>query len=311
MLKKIFIVLILIVVAGNLCIAGVVNDKPKSENKPKTYSINDLIDELSGDTWITDGWYKPADALARLDYAPVCASYTSAKKKSIAKALLATPKYKNKSRIFSTNVDWTKKTTFAFDWDKYWDKSWGRKGDLIFTRGTGTAAEIVKRLSHWTHVAFVYDKGQVFEATPNTGVDVNCTDDTWKSTLTHYTCKRLKGVSYYDADRIVDWGISIYRYRPYIPSLSIAAYSPADFALKWSNKYDMASIYCSKLVYLCYKFNPFVQKDLDTGITGCYSKSTLVEDERPWTASVFNWIGVSPDDIYYSDELGPDFCHKL
>jgi hypothetical protein len=121
----------------------------------------------------------------------------------------------------------------------------------------------------------------------------------------------MKWVSAYDAARVVDWGKSVYQGKPYIPNLLIASYSLTYFLWKWGYKYDMDSMYCSKLVYLVYKNNPYVKKDLDTGITGCISNDTLVESERPWTASVFNWVGVSPDDIYYSDELGPDFAYRI
>jgi hypothetical protein len=91
---------------------------------------------------------------------------------------------------------------------------------------------------------------------------------------------------------------------PYLPKFEVTDILLWNFVYKWSDKDDQNSMYCSKLVYNVFK--PFII--VDTRRTSV-AVNSLIRDKAPGYYA-FSWIGVSPDNIYYSPSLGPDFDYS-
>jgi hypothetical protein len=203
----------------------------------------------------------------------------------------------NAARLYSF---WNDNYSITFDWNQF-RREGGHKGDLIFTRANSTGSNLVKIFSNWTHVAIAYDpyNQRVFESTPDSGVDINETSRSW-GIVCYYTCKRLYNQSGWAIERAVDNAVTNFRYTKYVPQVRTTV-ALSVFLYKWSNKENTDSMYCSKLAYQTFK--PLV--NLDSNNTEIMNYE--YQDNAPG-APMFSWIGVSPDDIYYSPYLGPDFC---
>jgi hypothetical protein len=315
MLRKINHVLILIlsfvliVSTASIAGGGGKGGGGSSEPEPQYYSLEDLRRALSYQRFYFANENKPTEALVNLGYFPVCAASTD-KKYSIVSMVSSNPaQYGVNSFKISSN--WNDSNIIVFDWNKFKSLG-GMKCDLIFTRGTGIGAEVVKRFSNWTHVAIVndVDDKSVFESTPDTGVRVNKTTDTWKD-ITYFTCKRIKRennpqrpLTYGELEYALQRAKSEYGdKKPYIPSVSTVFDIIGGYLLKWCDKNNMESIYCSKLVYITFK-------DLVNFDTNRTKVDNAVLKEGAWAAPMFSWIGISPDDIYFSNMLDYDFSYS-
>jgi len=277
-------------------------------SRPSYYSFEDLRSGISRQSFIFANDNKPVEALVPLGYFPVCAA-TASKKSAVIYRVSSDPA-KFGIQSFKVMTAWNDSKIILFDWNKLILLG-GRRCDLIFTRGNGKAAELVKRFSNWTHVAIVDDvyNRTVFESTPDTGVKTNKTDYTWRD-LTYFTCKKIKLnnnpqriINYADLDRALDIAKQTFAGKPYFPKVSIFEDLISGFVLRWSDKYDKSSMYCSKLVY-----NTF--KDLVDFDTNRTKVDNYILKEGSGGGPFFAWIGISPDDIYFSDALEYDFCYS-
>ena len=278
--------------------------KKIKQEEPKYYSFEDLRNGIRNESFYFQNQNKPANALVSLGYYlnyPACAS----KNAQIGSMIKSNP---GSYQIDSSHVysGWNDNIEIPFNWDK--TNNYVLKGDLIFSRGNGKGPDFVKMFSNWTHVAIVSDvqARKVFESTPDTNVDVNYGPNTFQH-ITYYSCKRFETLPYNARSYLVDEAIKKYRGLPYFPKMSVTE-ALIRFIFAWSDKDDISSMYCSKLVYQTYKN----QINLDTGRTSVPYSSSLVDKNKPAPGGyLFSWIGISPDDIYYLPSLGPDFCYSL
>lgn len=268
---------------------------------PTYYSIDDLSNEFSSNLYFyfADA-YQPANALVKLDTTPLFPCSTN-KRAKIAATLKSNPsKYRVKAACIDSN-HWTDNDIYKFDWTAFTTDG-GRKGDLVFLRSDGGYSNITKLFSGWTHVAMVYNAGgaQVLEAMPVGGVAVNNAPTSWGN-VSYYTCKSVYGVSAAKAASLIESGKSAYLNKPYIPQVSTVS-GIVTFAYTWANKDDMSSMYCSKLVYNTYK--GYLAPDNGTSLT------SDGDGQRLWNAPCGSWVGVSPDDIYYSSSVSGDYAYS-
>lgn len=268
---------------------------------PTYYSYEDLRSGISDQSFYFANINKPNEAYANLGYFPPFSACASKKKEVVNKISADPTKYGVNSIRIMTN--WNDNDYHNFDnsaWAKYKGLR-GETGDIIFTRGNGLGSDIVKKFSNWTHVAMVYDANTrlVFESTSNGGVQVNDTVNSWKD-VTYYTCKHIKNTNMQLRKDKIDKARSKYRNIPYFPQVSNAV-ELISFIFKWSDKDDQNSMYCSKLVYNTYK--DII--NLDSNNTHVFTAK--LQDKAPG-APFFSWIGISPDDIYYSSSLDYDYC---
>ncbi|MCU0640808.1 MAG: hypothetical protein MUC35_01825 [Candidatus Margulisbacteria bacterium] len=268
---------------------------------PTYYTLEDLREQLKVQWFDFANASKPPYALVELGAIPIYPAST-AKRAAQTRSLLANPSaYRVKaSRLNASWIDYDNRT---FDWPTF-SGNGGLKGDLVFLRSNGIGADVVKIFSNWTHVAIVVDPWgkTVFESTPGTGVNVNYAPSTW-STVSYYTCKRIRPYSSGLVASLVDKGIAAFRGLPYFPKFSTTRGNVTEFTFAWSNKEDLSSMYCSKLVYQTFK--NYVSFD-----TNNTSVTNSLYQERAGGSPAFSWIGVSPDDVYYCADLDHDFCYS-
>lgn len=264
------------------------------------FTFEDLRDGLKQqDFWFANN-DKPDDALVDLGYSTIYAA-NFAKRQRIA-AMVSSNPGKYRVKISKAQLNWNDNNIIQFAWSRF-SQEGGRRGDLIFLRANNVTSNLIKIFSNWTHVAIVEnvkDKN-VFEAMKDGGVNINYAPSKWND-ITYFTCKRLKNLTTWQIGYGLDTAIRDFRYKPYILQFTWSS-SAIPFIARWSDPNDMRSMYCSKLVYLTFK--PFV--DLDTQNTSLFNSEL---GSKSSTASLFSWMGVSPDDIYYSKELGKDFSHS-
>jgi hypothetical protein len=273
------------------------------DSRPLYYSFEDLREALRVEHFYFANINKPMNALVNLGFFPpftACGPDFTV----VSSAVLSDP---SKYRIDSAYImgEWDDSLEIPFDatvWQRFQTEG-GNRGDLIFTRGNSKANNLVKMFSHWNHVAIVDNifEQKVFESTPSGGVDVNKTNETWGK-VTYYTCKRIVALTYEQTQNALDSAKMVYRDKPYFPTISTTL-SRAYFLYRWCDKDDMSSMYCSKLVY--HTFKPYIS--LDSNNTSTFNSDL---QEKALGAPMFAWIGISPDDIYYSDALGADFCYS-
>jgi hypothetical protein len=271
--------------------------KNHSNAVPQYFSFEDLRSGIADEYFYFENGYKPDNALVWLDtylQYNLCAS----KNAVIAKKIAANPS-KFKINNMHLYANWNDSSEISVDWNSIATSA--RRGDLIFTRSNSKAGNLVKYISNWTHVAIVDDpqRKYVFEATPDNGVNSNDGPATWKS-ITYYTCKTIETIQPSQRTYLLDQGKSKYANLPYFPKENTNL-GRAKFIFDWSNRDDLGSMYCSKLVYNVFK--PYI--NLDSGRTSVID--AMLQD-KACVAYMFSWIGVSPDDIYYSSSLGPDFA---
>jgi Permuted papain-like amidase enzyme, YaeF/YiiX, C92 family len=272
--------------------------KDGSDSQPQYYSFEDLRSGLRAYMFWFQNANKPSTALADLSYDleyPAVAS----KNFMLQNAVISNPaKYGADGMHIQAN--WNDSQEINVDWDVF--KAASVKGDLLFSRANGQVPDFIKLFSNWTHVAIVYSPADetVLEATLINGVQVDNAPDT-HTHITYYTYRRLTNMSANSINTSVENAVKHYLGKPYFPQVSVS--DPiTGFLLKWCDKDDMSSMYCSKLVYNTFKgyFNA------DTDRTTVNS----LDLGRPIGGPFFAWIGVSPDDIYYSPALGYDFCYS-
>ncbi|MCX5751678.1 MAG: hypothetical protein NT099_08475 [Candidatus Saganbacteria bacterium] len=189
-------------------------------------------------------------------------------------------------------------------------KSWSKfnKGDLIFNDGTKFACTILEPISNWTHVGMIYDTSidnpQVFDALPFRKAAKRNAIESFGDAYA-YSVKRVKGISADQANHIIEMGKARYEDRPYSPSLMSAIYGIDTYAVKWADRNDTSSLNCAKLVYHIFKdaginlaSNRTISRMVNsTGREYCEGKYQFIDNA---------WIGITPDDIYYSKNLERD-----
>ena len=214
-----------------------------------------------------------------------------------------------------------------------WDNLNAFPSDMIFIRGKSSSNKLMTTFfSSWTHVALIWNliTHEVLESMPDddrrlSGVAVRDTDQSWKVVVSYgvksvdpYKISHFNWIvlgkdgfvdEYSGSDdhytAMLDAEIKYARdlKMPYWPDeVNKSNYSELEYYEKWSDKYDMDSMYCSKLVYWTFKdFNPDV--DLDSNRTEVYV--TGLHDYYANGGTMWSWIGVSPDDIWGSDDTTP------
>ena len=176
-----------------------------------------------------------------------------------------------------------------------------RAGQIVTVKGTGGYSKMISRFSTWTHDAFIYDpsRRRVFESNKDSsfqGVALRDIGTKWDDGILAYSVKTVRGVN---GDDVMEDAIRRYDKRPYRPSILRSLMTLTDIVKKWSDKTDPDSMYCSKLIWNA--FNNY-HIDLDSDRTYVYVGAW--QEGRPKRAN--GWIGVSPDDIYYSENMETD-----
>lgn len=267
--------------------------------KPSYYGFEDLRNGLKDQSFYFANGSKPTNARVDLGFISIYPA-SGQKRMSVCYTIWPNP---SRFRVKSSRafVQWTDNSAYSFDWARF-IREGGQKGDLIFLRANGKCHDLVKIFSSWTHVAIADDPFHqlVFEAMLDGGVRSNFTPEKWGA-LSYYTCKKLEGMPRTKIESALDQAKRQYNGLPYLPQVKTTA-EMGTFLYRWSNKNSLESMYCSKLVYNTFK--SYV--NLDTNNTSIFWDSLC--DKSPGVPA-FSWIGVSPDDIYYSEALGPDFCY--
>ena len=278
---------------------------------PKYYSYEDLRNALKKQTFFFANYYRPPEAKVALGYYPYyCATCGSTNK-------LTSLANRNPARMGVNNLtisaNWNDSIETTFNWNQFYAANGPNPCTLIFLRGNGSGSDVVKIFSEWSHVAIVDDPRNclVFESSPDTNVHINYAPSTWKH-ITYYTCKNIKTAN--NPVKPVTIGQLTIALRdaenkfldiPYFPQVQTVFDLLGGFVLKWCDKNDQSSMYCSKLVYNTFK--GFV--DFDTKLTGV-DNNIIGDSSRPIAAGFFGWFGISPGDIYYSPSLDYDFCYS-
>ncbi len=297
---------------GGICIIGGGGDDGGGSSGPQYYSYEDLRNALKQQTFVFSNVNKPREALVALGYYPYyCATCGSTKK-------LTTLANNNPGRMGVNNLticaNWNDNIETTFDWNKFNATNGTDPCTLVFLRGNGSGSDIVKIFSEWTHVAIVDDPNgyKIFEALPDGGSRVNYAPDTWKH-ITYYSCKKiktannpLKPVTLDQIKTALKAAEVKYDGTPYFPQVQTIFDLLGNFVLRWCDKNDQSSMYCSKLVYNTFKG----LVDFDTKLTGVDS-NIIGDSSRPIGSTYFAWFGISPGDIYYSPSLDYDFCYSL
>lgn len=301
--SKISIGSALLFVLSSLLLSGC----PKQQ--PQYYTLEDLRSGLKEQSFWFENINKRSSAKVELGYQLVYPASMN-KRRAIAGTVAFNPsKYRiKKFKAYTGNRGWNDNKTVVFDWNEF-SRLGGSRGDLVFLRGNGKYPDFVKIFSNWTHVAMVdnvYDK-KVFESMPKgdnnpDGVNINYAPTSW-SNISYFLCSKIGTLNYTQIGQAIDWGENKYRGLPYFPKVETST-DRLTFVLRWSDKDNVESMYCSKLVYNTFKNNPYARIDFD-------SNNTAVFTDRLWDntfgGSIFAWIGVSPDDVYYSENLWFDF----
>jgi hypothetical protein len=183
-----------------------------------------------------------------------------------------------------------------------WNSPSLSEGNLVFLRGGDTSSYLVRFFSSWSHVSTIYSlpNNQVFESNPSAGVNIYDYRNAWRNIVAY----SVKPVNVVNPMQYVYRAVTRYAGRiQYYPIAVNTQSGMANFFNKWSDKMDLDSMYCSKLVW--WTFRDAV--DLDSNRTrselfGGYA----MQNTDYGSQNNIAWIGVSPDDIYYSRYLGRD-----
>lgn len=199
------------------------------------------------------------------------------------------------------------RTPYYFDrtLKDHWDKF--DKGDIIFNAGTNKANRILEPISAWTHVGMKYDGYlQVFDSIPGlqNGVGVRSAYDSFGSGYA-YAVKKVQGLSQNTINAAVETAKRKYEGTRYCPPYFMATIAREHFIRAWADKNNTSNINCAKLAWLTFKD---VGIDLDSERTTSKiwdnSHKIFSAELAKWVE--YAWIGVSPDDIYYSKHMGRD-----
>lgn len=273
---------------------------------PPNYSFEDLRRGLRQEDFYCSNFYRPQYAKVDLGFLPIAAASADKRNRLVSQLQANASGYRIQQAKAYTNWDDNQRVTF--DWNNF-RLNGGVRGDLILLRAQGKGPDLVKIFSNWTHIAIVDDVSYnwVFESMPDGGVRRNYAPSSWGNNISYFTCKKITTTSYENIWNALNWAINNYQGKPYYPQVSARA-GLITLVEKWSNKDDMDSMYCSKLVYNTFRKSPYMSIDFDSNTTEAPNNTKL--QDRSWGAPAFSWIGVSPDDIYYSDQLGADFAYS-
>ena len=176
-----------------------------------------------------------------------------------------------------------------------------KEGDIVFIRGGDSSSAVNRYFSTWTHCAMIYnkDRGETFESLKERGVEIYDYKKAWRNFVS-YSVKRVQMPNPKGA---VNRAVSFYKGTSYFPKGIETTKGLWHFFRKWSDKNDLDSIYCSKLVWLT-----FIDYGLD--LDSERTSTSKFRHPRPINGgpriNPNAWIGVSPDDIYYSTYLSND-----
>jgi len=189
------------------------------------------------------------------------------------------------------------------------------KGGLVFikSKSNNKVTRAVRNFSTWTHVAMAWDNNfvWVFDSLPDGGVQIREPELFWEEIVT-VSLKRVKGLSVWQRENLVEEARQKYEGLSYFPdNVNVNDMSKIEFARKfianaskWGDKVDTGSMYCSKLVWATYL--PLV--DLDSNRTKTWKYD--ISSDYWYMALPFKLatvlIGVSPDEVYYSQHLEQD-----
>ena len=194
----------------------------------------------------------------------------------------------------------------TFPWDELAPKL--RRGDIVFQRTGGEPGYLIRWFSSFTHVSLVWDikSHEAFESLKSKGVNTYDTNTSWGNTVT-FAVKMVKNLSESRVVRAMENAKSAYAGRiPYFPRASTRDMTKPEYVRKWSNKWDKDSMYCSKLVWWTF-YPEGINLDSNRTRSITYGESD-VTDRGKYVK--YAWVGVSPDDIYYSNQLGKDITLK-
>lgn len=199
------------------------------------------------------------------------------------------------------------------------------KGDLIFSRGVGDIPSYLSKMTSWTHVAMVLDPKNIItlESLQARGVDRYYPKSEWGNAVS-WSTKRVNANSTVISNLVdrafLNWAKTTGHNVPYFPIQDVSKMLKAKWLQIWADKNNLSSMYCSKLVYNTFKPENI---DLDSNRTVYKLGVTITAGELPLLKPQFSsdvndngawnsnaWIGVSPDDIYYSKWLGTDIYNE-
>ena len=199
-------------------------------------------------------------------------------------------------------------------------------GDIIFMKSVANIA--LKRISNWTHTAILSEvdgDGKIFESWPEEkGVNVYDVHENWDKQLA-FSVRRLTNVDTVNIENVINKGIINFSGIKYLPEkekeTTNSLQDTISFVRLWSDKYDLSSMYCSKLVWHVFRKtrNDFGEKiNLDANVTvlktfnnvggQLLDLTSIVSNDRDDYGDLISnaYIGVTPDDIYASKHLGSD-----
>ena len=284
-----FIGLVLLLALFSPCWAfGGGGGKGSGPVAPEYYSYEDLVNQcsLKAYAFYCDDSKRPSQALADLPPYP---------------ANEITMPARFKARL--TERLEGKGAEIKFEWEKL---PFLREGQLVFQRADSWVGRCEQFFTSFTHVSVIYSipDRMVLESlkyTDENGVDHNGvgiypSDSTWKNMVTY----SVKDVVYDpDAKKCAENASKKYAGIPYFPKVSTLV-DIFTFYHRWSDKNNIESMYCSKLVWNAFKDDGI---DLDSNATCSMVDNNLINGNGEPSNG---WIGVSPDDIYYSNMLGQD-----
>lgn len=258
--------------------------KGGASSGPGYYTYDDLVDEMESNAWGFSffGYYAPNNAFANLPSQPPDASAGVRKLAVGAKEI-------------------------EFPWGNIWTSL--QRGDLIFLRTGGAAGQVVRFASSFTHVAMVEncEKQRTFEALKKRGTDKYlASENNWRNVYS-YSVKRIATLASDKIESALDNAIAEYKAKPYFPpKITSAMMTPFYFLRKWSDKDDLDSMYCSKLVYRTFLPEGI---DFDTERTRSLTMCNGTSGYKDGISTFWAWIGVTPDDCYYSKDLSEDLFY--
>lgn len=281
---------------------------------PDSLAYNTYTGTLNSSSYYSEEEYKQ-----EIKRNAIQASFRTGQKPSGA-ALVLQPFPRNSQPMWRTASDNTSVRVLAqasgelnLDWEAI--RKVAKPGDLLFLRRQG---DPYSPLGTFTHVALIYDvvQGKIFECVPdanpeaNVGVHISdyASSSTFRNAGRHLTAWSLKRITPQGAiteeavrQQMIDSARTLngsYHW----PKIA-KAYSSVREAIKPFFDTDRnTSMSASKLVWRT--FRPLV--DLDS-----HRSQTRIPEwrETPGTG-LGEMMGVSPDDLYYSDKLAPDLLQR-
>src|SRR3989339_740590 len=199
-----------------------------------------------------------------------------------------------------TRTEYSFENTLEPHWHKF------AKGDLIFNAGTHKSNQVLEFISNWTHVGMKYDGAyMVYDSIPGrgNGVGVRRVQESFGKGYA-YAIKKVQGPSQIAISVAVEHSKWKYINQPYCPPYFSAIFERENFIRSWADKNDVSNIHCAKLVWLTFKLAG-VDLDSNRTISNIFKNFHETFDDLGFLVEQA-WVGVSPDDIYYSKHLGMD-----